>query len=407
MTGTGTSAARASRTLRQARALLLVLLVLALACRDAPAPFDAGGAATVPQGPSWRLTYSPREDRTPAWSAGGDSVYYAAERHEEVPRSRGVLVGLPREGGAARPILGELQVAAGIQRWLATPAVARTLGRIAYGEMWLVSPLERCGSGRGAVLQCERGELVRPEPPLGSIMLRARGLDGGGPIEADPALRVDFERMLFDRSERPFGLEGVWRVRYHPIQVLYHASGDAAFRPSWSPDGRRVAYSDGLRLLLWTPGEPAAVPVPGTEDGIWAAWSPDGQWIAFTRVPRGDSLTGRCVCRVLGEVVHVQERTVYDLDPGVLVLVRPDGTGYQELGEGSEPAWAPDGRTLFFRRADAIWRVEIEGGGASVVPGTEGGREPAVSPDGRFLAFARPGAAGDHDLWVIELGSSR
>lgn len=238
-------------------------------------------------------------------------------------------------------------------------------------------------------------------------MLRARALDRGGPIEADPVLRVEFEGMVFDRSERPFGLEGLWRVRYHPFQVLYQGSRAPAFRPSWSPDGQRVAYSDGLRVLVWMPGEPTAVPLPATEDGIWPAWSPDGQWIAFARVARRDSITGRCVCRILGEVVHVQERTVYAFDSGVLVLVRPDGTAVKELGEGSEPAWAPDGRTLFFRRAGAIWRMGIEGGSAAAVPGTEGGREPAVSPDGRFLAFVRPGAAGDHDVWVVELGSSR
>jgi Tol biopolymer transport system component len=88
-----------------------------------------------------------------------------------------------------------------------------------------------------------------------------------------------------------------------------------------------------------------------------------------------------------------------------LAVVRPDGSGLRLLGEGREPAWAPDSRSLYVRRGDAIVHVPLETpAGAAPVPGTERGGSPAVSPDGKWLAFTRrdPGSTG-LDLWVKRL----
>ena len=75
-----------------------------------------------------------------------------------------------------------------------------------------------------------------------------------------------------------------------------------------------------------------------------------------------------------------------------------------ELGEGEDPAWSQDGRTLFFRRDDRIFRSGLDGSGAVPIADTQGGRSPAVSPDGRYLAFARRKAlGGDYDVWLVRL----
>jgi Tol biopolymer transport system component len=87
----------------------------------------------------------------------------------------------------------------------------------------------------------------------------------------------------------------------------------------------------------------------------------------------------------------------------VISIVQPDGSGLTELGEGDEPAWSPDGSTIYFRHADQIWRMAADGSGTEPIPGTDGGREPAVSPDGALLAFARESRFGDYDIWVTRL----
>jgi TolB protein len=176
------------------------------------------------------------------------------------------------------------------------------------------------------------------------------------------------------------------------------------FRPSWSPDGSRLVFSDGLRLLLWTPGSAGATAIANTADGVSPAWSPDGQNIAFTQLQRGDSTVETCDVAEGPKNTITHIRTGYRPGARRLVLIRPDGGGRVEPGEGEDPAWSQDGRTLFFRRDDRIYRSGVDGSGAVPIADTQGGWSPAVSPDGRYLAFARRnGIDGDYDVWLVRL----
>ena len=113
----------------------------------------------------------------------------------------------------------------------------------------------------------------------------------------------------------------------------------------------------------------------------------------------------------------VERRTIHFSADPMIVLTRPDGSASQVLGQGTDPAWSPDGLYVYASaRSDGspmIVRMPVDGGPVTTVPRTERGIEPAVSPDGRRLAFARsappdePGAPYDpgapHDVWVLEL----
>lgn len=61
------------------------------------------------------------------------------------------------------------------------------------------------------------------------------------------------------------------------------------FTPFWSPDGKKIAYAD-KRLNLWyidlekkTPVHVSRDRFAETEQAYRAAWSPDSQWLAYTR----------------------------------------------------------------------------------------------------------------------------
>jgi TolB protein len=107
------------------------------------------------------------------------------------------------------------------------------------------------------------------------------------------------------------------------------------FAASWSPDGRRIAFTskrDGNREVYVMDAD-GANPVRLTRepaDDSWPRWSPDGAWIAFV-----SARTGR-------KEIHV---------------VRPDGSGVQALTAGGldvdgRVGWTPDSRAVLFRAAE-------------------------------------------------------
>jgi dipeptidyl aminopeptidase/acylaminoacyl peptidase len=381
-------------------AALLVALAL-LACREV-GPFESMHRPP-PGDPPWRLTFNPGDDRAPAWSPAGDSVYYSADGFDDLPPIRDLLLRVPRAGGTAELLLADVQTAVTSDRRLPSVAPSPDGGRIAYAQLWNVYEDEGTeGCPLGWV--CSSPDTVGSIPPLGSVMCRVRAAQGGGSIEDDPALRIDFAGWsIVDNGQVP-PLE---LLESHPFQVLYALERARIFRPTWAPDGERVALSDGLRLLVWRVGEAQAVPIPGTEDGVGPAWSPDGDWIAYTYLERGASRTFTCVCPTAFGVSRRQERTVYEVVSRRVRLVRPDGSEQIDLAEGEDPAWTPDGSAIVFSAGNRLWRIGRDGSGLAEIPGTVGGREPAVSPDGRYLTFALGNAIGMHDVWVVSLDSGQ
>jgi len=108
-----------------------------------------------------------------------------------------------------------------------------------------------------------------------------------------------------------------------------------AYEPTWSPDGSQVVFvvAVGLqetdtRLVRMNADGTGAVYLTASGNGdSMPAWSPNGDWIAFSRLrPNGGSL---------------------------LMVIHPDGTGEAELtgpgvGMASHPSWSPDGLSIVF-----------------------------------------------------------
>jgi TolB protein len=198
--------------------------------------------------------------------------------------------------------------------------------------------------------------------------------------------------------------QGQTQTRLTSSQSTILDNNDWNLRPTWSPDGKQIAYvSDKTSTFpqLWlmdaTDGSGRqAVATPGLQqeavDAI--AWSPDGAQLAIT---------------------------LYD-EPGptqiaLVPMAASTGTGTRQVGKiitdlaggALDPAWSPDGGWLAFagRDAYAVEAYAEHPDGTSVTRLTNDGqlaRSPAWSPDGRHIAYLS-NKTGFFEMWVVDINT--
>lgn len=389
-------------------------IALVAGCRDAPELLEPPELPAL-EGSVYQLTYDPGREVSPTWTATGDSVIYVTERliPPEPPAIDTFRIGRPlrvihRQGGAAGRVFPQLQTADDATVPI-DYAVQSSDGRVAGFTLLPPLPVGLCGA---TVAVCTPDLPAELAPRLDAGVLRVREPGASTPPAADPMLRVEFPGREFDTSQNPGGFSGVWQVGVHPFQRRFSAVRKAPSRVSWSPDGDRVVFSDGVSLQLWNPSTGSVTPIPDTEDGVDPAWSPTGDWIAFQRYEKGALTEATCEHRQApippetepGPVQCIEQRRTWPLLGSTLALIRPDGTDLRLLPEGTRPAWAVDGARLYYEFDEAIWSVGVDGSDASRVGSTGRGFHPAVSPDGRWLAFARiDSLSAASDIWIVEL----
>ena len=118
-----------------------------------------------------------------------------------------------------------------------------------------------------------------------------RKLSGGRSIEVGPSWSPDGRRLAFvsDRAGAPqiyvMNADGSDQHR-----ITFNGGYNAA--PAWSPDGRWIAYESRLRgqMDIWLIDPEGRVNVPLVDhprSDEHPAWSPDGRMLAFSSVRRG------------------------------------------------------------------------------------------------------------------------
>jgi len=220
--------------------------------------------------------------------------------------------------------------------------------------------------------------------------------------------------------------------------------GMSDFSPSWSPDGRKIAFAclqaicvvntDGTGLLT--------LPNGGGRD-FDPAWSPDGSKLAFASDRDGRSFLCDCtyiyvrnadgtgVTRLSGVTpLEFDEHPTWSPDAtkiafsSVLGGGRPqiyemnaDGTGVTRLttdmADDFEPAWSPDGAKIAFTSDlsgnDQIYVMNAAGGGMPVRLTATSAREttPAWSPDDSRIAFQsdRDTPAGNFNVKIFMMNA--
>jgi len=196
--------------------------------------------------------------------------------------------------------------------------------------------------------------------------------------ETQPAFSPDGERIAFRSEREPSGVYVMGATGENLRLVV-----GGGFHPSWSPDGKEIAYSlkgrdapdvrNNVPSQIWVVNvESGSKRLLCEMDAMQPAWSPHGARVAYWFMPTS---VGR------SDVATVPSAG------GESVVVTKDAT------TNWNPVWSPDGRYLYFASdkggSMSLWRVAIEEETGQVLsePETVG----TLSKYSRHLGFSRDG----------------
>jgi TolB protein len=159
-------------------------------------------------------------------------------------------------------------------------------------------------------------------------------------------------------------------------------SVDSSIPPSWSPNGKRIAYTgyDGHDAEIFTISATGGSRFNVTDnktDDLWPTYSPDGKKIAYV------------AHRGIGQT-FVGDSEIYTINVGGGGRAKVTNDNRMEY----EPDYSPNGKRIAYASSGLktsdynIFTINVGGGGKVKVTNTGFARNPSYSPSGKKIAYS-------------------
>jgi Tol biopolymer transport system component/DNA-binding winged helix-turn-helix (wHTH) protein len=285
-----------------------------------------------------------------------------------------------------------------------------------------------------------------PAQDSDATLIRLVGLLGQ---ERMPAVSPDGSRVAFVWRAPDSKDSGIYEVVVGSQSLLRLTSSVRDYSPTWSPDGRQIAFlrdsGDQFSIrLLSALGGPERELYVGRHSEVSRSYpqhaglscSPDGKWLAFSEADPATqedsikllSLQDSAVRAVTSHPTGFQDRyPIFSPSGNSVAFVRSSGPFFiDELYltslDGSDsrrltsdrhrifgpPTFTPDGREIVFSSNRAglvsLWRISVVGGNPQPVSKAgPGAQNPSISQHGEYLAYELND--DEQNIWQLKLQS--